>query len=300
LPVDLAEHVTRLMVNSNSCTASFVQLAGVAALQGDHTPVTRMVAEFKRRRDLLVDGLNRLPGVTCRRPRGAFYVFPNITGSGRTSAEWRTGCSRKPASRCCRARRSVPTARVSPDLLRELEGQPHQGAGADAAAVRVLVRAERAARVTARTTVADVLVDGLARRAAARVFARRMRPPRWASQPGGVAGCRRGARCAGGRRPRGGQRRARRRARRGAGESRRHPRPRSRPRPTHRASARRLIVLTGAGGDAGLLAPVVKASVIVEAASAAHWIAHAAQLAMTDPRGPYTSSSPPAPPPRPR
>jgi aspartate aminotransferase len=87
MPPDLAEHVTRLMVNSNSCTASFVQLAGVAALQGDHTPVTRMVAEFKRRRDLLVDGLNRLPGVTCRRPRGAFYVFPNITRTGRTSAE---------------------------------------------------------------------------------------------------------------------------------------------------------------------------------------------------------------------
>ena len=87
MPVDLAEHVTRLMVNSNSCTASFVQLAGVAALQGDHTPVTRMVAEFKRRRDLLVDGLNRLPGVTCRRPRGAFYVFPNITGTRRPSAE---------------------------------------------------------------------------------------------------------------------------------------------------------------------------------------------------------------------
>jgi aspartate/methionine/tyrosine aminotransferase len=87
MPVELAEHVTRLMVNSNSCTASFVQLAGVAALQGDHGPVTRMVAEFKRRRDLLVDGLNRLPGVRCRRPRGAFYVFPNITGTGRSSAE---------------------------------------------------------------------------------------------------------------------------------------------------------------------------------------------------------------------
>jgi aspartate aminotransferase len=87
MPVDLAEHVTRLMVNSNSCTASFVQLAGIAALQGDHAPVTRMVAEFRRRRDLLVDGLNRLPGVSCRRPRGAFYVFPNITRTGRTSAE---------------------------------------------------------------------------------------------------------------------------------------------------------------------------------------------------------------------
>src|SRR5207249_2333657 len=72
MPPKLAEHVSRLMVNSNSCTASFVQLAGIAALQGDQTPVARMVAEFKRRRDLLVDGLNQLPGVTCVRPRGAF------------------------------------------------------------------------------------------------------------------------------------------------------------------------------------------------------------------------------------
>ncbi len=87
MPAELAEHVTRLMVNSNSCTASFVQLAGVAALQGDHDPVRKMVAEFKRRRDIVVDGLNKLPGVTCKRPRGAFYVFPNITGSKRTSAE---------------------------------------------------------------------------------------------------------------------------------------------------------------------------------------------------------------------
>jgi aspartate/methionine/tyrosine aminotransferase len=87
MPVSLAEHVTRLMVNSNSCTASFVQLAGIAALQGDQTPVAEMVAEFKRRRDVIVDGLNALPGVRCARPRGAFYVFPNITGTGRSSAE---------------------------------------------------------------------------------------------------------------------------------------------------------------------------------------------------------------------
>src|SRR5438132_2210132 len=78
IPVALAEHVTRLMVNSNSCTASFTQHAGIAALQGDQTPVTEMVAEFKRRRDVLVAGLNRLPGVSCRSPRGAFYVFPNV------------------------------------------------------------------------------------------------------------------------------------------------------------------------------------------------------------------------------
>src|SRR5881409_3514480 len=87
MPQALAEHVTRLMVNSASCTATFVQLAGLAALQGDQTPVARMVAEFKRRRDLFVDGLNRLPGVQCALPRGAFYVFPNITGTGRSSAE---------------------------------------------------------------------------------------------------------------------------------------------------------------------------------------------------------------------
>ena len=87
MPVPLAEHVTRLMVNSASCTASFVQLAGIAALQGDQTPVASMVAEFKRRRDIVVDGLNRMPGVTCVRPRGAFYVFPNVTATHRRSAE---------------------------------------------------------------------------------------------------------------------------------------------------------------------------------------------------------------------
>jgi aspartate/methionine/tyrosine aminotransferase len=87
MPPALAEHVTRLMVNSASCTASFVQLAGIAALQGDQAPVARMVAEFRRRRDLIVDGLNRLPGVSCPRPRGAFYAFPNITRTGRPAAE---------------------------------------------------------------------------------------------------------------------------------------------------------------------------------------------------------------------
>ena len=87
MPRALAEHVTRLMVNSASCTASFVQWAGIAALEGDQTPVARMVAEFKRRRDVFVEGLNRLPGVTCARPRGAFYAFPNITGTGRPSGE---------------------------------------------------------------------------------------------------------------------------------------------------------------------------------------------------------------------
>ena len=87
MPRSLAEHVTRLMVNSNSCTASFTQWAGIAALQGDQQPVHAMVSEFKRRRDLIVDGLNALPGVSCQRPRGAFYVFPNVTALRRPSAE---------------------------------------------------------------------------------------------------------------------------------------------------------------------------------------------------------------------
>jgi aspartate/methionine/tyrosine aminotransferase len=87
MPAPLAAHVTRLMVNTNSCTASFTQWAGIAALQGDQTPVAEMVAEFKRRRDLIVAGLNRLPGVSCRSPRGAFYVFPNVKALRRPSAE---------------------------------------------------------------------------------------------------------------------------------------------------------------------------------------------------------------------
>ncbi len=87
MPVPLAEHLTRLMVNSASCTASFVQLAGIAALQGDQEPVRRMVTEFRRRRDLVVAGLGKLPGVTCTRPGGAFYAFPNVSRVGRKSAE---------------------------------------------------------------------------------------------------------------------------------------------------------------------------------------------------------------------
>ena len=87
MPVPLAEHMTRLMTNSASCTATFVQQAGVAALRGDDGPVQTMVEEFRRRRDFIVDGLNRLPGVSCVRPRGAFYVFPNVKGLRRPSKE---------------------------------------------------------------------------------------------------------------------------------------------------------------------------------------------------------------------
>jgi aspartate/methionine/tyrosine aminotransferase len=76
---DLATQMTRLMTNSNSCTASFTQVAGVEALRGDQSSVDHMRAEFQRRRDAFVAGLNRIKGFTCRMPKGAFYVFPNIT-----------------------------------------------------------------------------------------------------------------------------------------------------------------------------------------------------------------------------
>jgi aspartate aminotransferase len=82
---DLAEHVARLMTNSNSCTAGFTQVAGVAALEGDQSCVDQMREEFRRRRAVMVEGLNRIPGFRCRTPHGAFYAFPNITGTKQSS-----------------------------------------------------------------------------------------------------------------------------------------------------------------------------------------------------------------------
>ena len=85
MPVPLAEHVARLMVNSNSCTAAATQWAGLAALEGPQDSVQTMVAAFRERRDVLVNGLNTLPGVHCTMPSGAFYAFPNIRGTGMNS-----------------------------------------------------------------------------------------------------------------------------------------------------------------------------------------------------------------------
>jgi len=79
---DLAEHIARLLTNSNSCTASFTQIAGVEALRGSQASVDGMCAEFKRRRDVMVAGLNKIKGFSCRLPKGAFYVFPNIKQTG--------------------------------------------------------------------------------------------------------------------------------------------------------------------------------------------------------------------------
>jgi aspartate aminotransferase len=80
VPAALAEPLTRFVVNSTSCVPPFVQRAGIAALTGPQDPVAAMVAEFRARRDLVVEGLDALPGVSCRVPHGAFYAFPNVAG----------------------------------------------------------------------------------------------------------------------------------------------------------------------------------------------------------------------------
>jgi aspartate/methionine/tyrosine aminotransferase len=85
MPAPLAQVVAKLQTNAVSCTASFTQLAGVQALKGDHAPIREMVAEFRKRRDAIVEGLRLVPGVKCARPQGAFYVFPNITATGYSS-----------------------------------------------------------------------------------------------------------------------------------------------------------------------------------------------------------------------
>jgi aspartate/methionine/tyrosine aminotransferase len=85
---DLAEKITQLMINSNSCTCAFVQMAGVEALKGPQDSVDKMVAEFRKRREVIVSGLNNIKGITCKKPKGAFYVFPNIKGIGKKSKEF--------------------------------------------------------------------------------------------------------------------------------------------------------------------------------------------------------------------
>ncbi len=82
---DLAGKMAQLMTNSNSCTNAFVQLAGVEALKGPQTELEKMVAEFRKRREVIIDGLNKIKGLKCTKPHGAFYAFPNITRTGMNS-----------------------------------------------------------------------------------------------------------------------------------------------------------------------------------------------------------------------
>ena len=87
MPENVADMVSKFMVNSNSCTASFTQRAGIQALTGSQEDSENMIAEFKERKSVIVDGLNSIPGISCRAPKGAFYVFPNIKETGMTSEE---------------------------------------------------------------------------------------------------------------------------------------------------------------------------------------------------------------------
>ncbi len=87
-PADVIEKMALLLETTSSCVSPFIQDAGLEAMTGDQEPVKKMMAEYKARRDLLVEGLNKLPGVSCLTPGGAFYVFPNITETGMTSEEF--------------------------------------------------------------------------------------------------------------------------------------------------------------------------------------------------------------------
>jgi aspartate aminotransferase len=87
MPEPLAERVGLLLTHSIGCTATFVQHAGLEALIGPQEQVETVVAEYRRRRDVLVAGLNAIPGVKCRTPQGAFYAFPNVTAFNRSS-DW--------------------------------------------------------------------------------------------------------------------------------------------------------------------------------------------------------------------
>ncbi len=87
MPKDLAQVVQLLLTHSVGCTANFVQIAGIEALTGPQDQVEAVVEEYQKRRDAIVDGLNAIPGVTCQRPQGAFYVFPNIKSFGISSSE---------------------------------------------------------------------------------------------------------------------------------------------------------------------------------------------------------------------
>ena len=119
VPDQLLDPLERFFINSTSCVPPFVQRAGVAALTGPQDEPKAMVAEFRERRDLVVAGLNELPGVSCRTPRGAFYAFPNVSGTGiaadelasRLLDEAGVALLARLCVRCCRRRKPARVVR---------------------------------------------------------------------------------------------------------------------------------------------------------------------------------------------
>ena len=86
-PPWLSPHIARLIINTISCAPTFAQVGAVQALRGPQDEVDAMVAEFTARRSLVIDGLNRIPGITVSPPKGAFYAFPDVSGTGLTGPE---------------------------------------------------------------------------------------------------------------------------------------------------------------------------------------------------------------------
>ncbi|MBM4465030.1 MAG: pyridoxal phosphate-dependent aminotransferase [Chloroflexi bacterium] len=86
-PRELTPHITKLVLNTLSCSVAFTQPAAVEALRGSQEPVHRMIETFRRRRDRLVSGINRIPGLACLKPRGAFYAFTKVSGVDKPSLE---------------------------------------------------------------------------------------------------------------------------------------------------------------------------------------------------------------------
>lgn len=87
-PAEIISKMGLLLETTSSCVSPFIQRAGIEALTGSQEPINRMVDEFRKRRDVIVEELNKLPGIKCLKPKGAFYVFPNIKGTGLTSQEF--------------------------------------------------------------------------------------------------------------------------------------------------------------------------------------------------------------------
>ena len=156
MPAALAAAVAKLQTNCTSCTAAFTQIAGAEALTGPQDAAMAMVAEFKVRRDLLVDGLNAIDGVSCKRPRGAFYVFPNISALGLTSKQVEPrlldeyGVAALAGTSFGQVRRGLPALQ-----LRQQPGEHPQGPGA-VRRVRAAVRhgADRLTRRPPRFVIA--------------------------------------------------------------------------------------------------------------------------------------------------
>ena len=132
VPDALIPTYQQLIINTISCAPTFVQVGAVQALTGPQDDVEAMVVEFKARRDLVVAGLNDIPGIRCATPVGAFYAFPDISGTGMTGRGTRRGPARR-RRRVCPGRDGVRGGRhgAHPDQLRQLAREPDRGAGPD-------------------------------------------------------------------------------------------------------------------------------------------------------------------------